>query len=169
MNCPLGNHEDAEILVAYGSGKLDAAKTAMLEEHIHGCAECHEFVRGQQAVWDALDAWEPEPVSPDFNRRLYQRIDARVSWWDRLLQPFRQLAVHKSLSLAAAAGLMLAIGVVLNQSATTPPPQPPPHNSVNVSDRDALQPDQVVKALDEMEALSRFDRLMRPENPESKM
>lgn len=169
MNCPLGNREYAERLVAYSSGKLDAAKTAMVEEHIRECAECREFVRGQQAVWAALDAWAPEPVSADFDRRLYQRIDAQVSWWDRLMQPFRQLAPHKSLSLAAAACLMLAIGVALNQSATTPPPQPSPHATVNVADRDALQPDQVVKALDEMEVLSRFDRLMKPENPESKM
>ena len=168
MNCPLGSREYTERLVAYCSGKLDAAKTAIVEEHIAKCAECREFARGQQAVWAALDAWAPEPVSADFDRRLYQRIDAQVSWWDRFKQPFRQLALHKSLSLVAAAGLILAIGVVLNESATTPP-QPSPRVSVNVSDRDALQPDQVVKALDEMEALSRFDRLMKPENPESKM
>jgi len=25
-------------------------------------------------LWAMLDAWEPEPISPDFNRRLYRRI-----------------------------------------------------------------------------------------------
>lgn len=168
MNCPLENREHAEILVAYSSRKLDAAKTAMVEEHVADCVECREFVRGQQAVWAALDAWDPEPVSADFNRRLYQRIETQVSWWDRLMLPFRQLTAHKNLSLAAAAGLMLAIGVMLNQTAT-PPAQPSRPGSVKVAEMDALQPDQVVKALDEMEALSRFDRLMKPENPESKM
>lgn len=168
MNCPLENREHAEILVAYSSAKLDAAKTRVVEEHIGACAECSEFVRGQQAVWAALDTWTPEPVSADFDRRLYQRIEAQVSWWDRLLRPLHLLTSHRGLSLAAAAGLMLAIGVALNQSATTPPTQPPPR-SVSVAERDALQPEQVVKALDEMEALSRFDRLMKPENPESKM
>ena len=167
MNCPLGNREHAELLVAYGAGKLDAAKTAMVEQHVGVCAECREFVHGQQAVWAALDAWEPEPISADFNRRLYQRIEAQVSWWDRLTMPFRQLTLHRNVSLVAAAGLVLAIGVVLNET-SAPPPKPSP-GSVKVAEMDGLQPDQVVKALDEMEALSRFNRLMKPETPESKM
>jgi hypothetical protein len=30
--------------------------------------------RTDQEFWNALDSWEPEPVSLDFNRRLYERI-----------------------------------------------------------------------------------------------
>jgi anti-sigma factor RsiW len=168
MNCPLGNQEHAEMLMAYSSRKLDAIESARVEQHVAECAECREFVHGQQAVWAALDAWEPAPVSADFNRRLYQRIETQGSWWDRLMLPFRQLAVHKSLSLVAAAGLVLAIGVVLNETAA-PPPQNTSQSTVKVADKEGLQPDQVVKALDEMEALSRFDRLMKPETPESQM
>jgi anti-sigma factor RsiW len=167
MNCPLGNRENAELLVAYSSGKLDASKAAGVHEHLAECAACREFVHGQQAVWAALDAWDPEPISADFNRRLYQRIDAQVSWWDRLMLPFRSLALHKSLSLAGAAGLVLAVGLMLNETAQ--PPRQPVTSSVRVVEADGLQPDQVVKALDEMEALSRFNRLMKPETPESKM
>jgi anti-sigma factor RsiW len=167
MNCPLGKRENTELLVAYASRKLDAAKTAGVEEHLRDCAACRDFVHGQEAVWAALDVWEPEPISADFNRRLYQRIDAQARWWDRLAVPFRSLAFHKGLSLAAAAGLVLAVGIMLNQSAQ--PPQKPAANTFKVAEADGLQPDQVVKALDEMEALSRFNRLMKPEAPESKM
>ena len=167
MNCPLGTRDHAELLVAYSSHKLDRAQAAVLEEHIAGCAACRELVRGQQAVWEALDVWEPEPVSADFNRRLYQRIDEQVAWWHRLMRPLRPLMFHKHVSLAAAAGLVLAIGLVLNQTAA--PPQRPAVKSGHVAEMEGLQPDQVVKALDEMEALSRFNRLMKPETPESKM
>ena len=166
MNCPLGARDHAESLVAYSAHKLDAIKSAALEEHIAGCAACAEFVRGQRAVWNALDSWEPAAVSADFNRRLYQRIEAQVTWWDRLMRPLRPVVFHKNLSLACAACLVLAVGFMLNQPA--PPPQQPA-KSGPVAEMETLQPDQVVKALDEMEALSRFNRLMKPETPESKM
>lgn len=167
MNCPLGNRDQAELLVAYSSRKLDRAMSVAVEEHIGGCAACREFVRGQQAVWDALDIWEPEPISADFNRRLYQRIDEQVTWWDRLMRPLRPLVFHRTVSLAAAACIVLAVGFVLDQ--TSAPPQQPPRAHA-VAEMEGLQPDQVVKALDEMEALSRFNRLMKPDNsPESKM
>ena len=166
MNCPLGARDHAESLVAYSAHKLDAIKSAALEEHIAGCAACAEFVLGQRAVWNVLDSWEPEPISADFNRRLYERIEAQVTWWDRLMRPFGPMVFHKSLSLAGAACLVLAVGFMLNQSA--PAPQQPARSSP-VAERETLQADQVLKALDEMEALSRFDRQMKPEVPESKM
>jgi anti-sigma factor RsiW len=166
MNCPLETRDRAEVLVAYSSRKLDAAKTAAVEEHMAGCPACREFVRGQQAVWEALDVWEAEPISADFNRRLYQRIESQVTWWDRLMRPLRPLVFHKSVSLAAAAGVLLAVGFMLDRPA---PPQPPAGSKAQVAEVEGLQPDQVVKALDEMETLSRFNRLMKTEGPESKM
>jgi Putative zinc-finger len=166
MNCPLGNRDHTELLVAYSSRNLDRAATAALEEHLAECAACRKFVREQQAVWEVLDIWQPEPISPDFNRRLYQRIDAQVSWWDRLTRPLRPLVYHKTVSLAAAAGLVLAIGFVLDQ--TAPRPRQPARSSA-VAEMETLQPDQVVNALDEMEAMSRFNRLMKPDSSESKM
>ena len=39
----------------------------------------------QQAVWDALDQWEADPVSVDFDRRLYAKIEQRgTGVWARL-------------------------------------------------------------------------------------
>jgi anti-sigma factor RsiW len=166
MNCPLENRDHGELLVAYSSRKLDPATTAALEEHIAQCPGCREFVRQQQKVWDVLDIWEPEPVSADFNRRLYHRIDAQVTWWDRLMRPLRPLVYHKTMSLAAAACLLLAIGFVLDQTAQPPRQATRVHA---VAEVEALQPDQVVNALDEMEVMSRFNRLMKPDTPESKM
>ena len=83
MNCPLKRVETTDLLLEYSAKRLDAAKAAMLERHVEVCAECSAFLAGQTAVWDALDAWEPPPVSMDFNRRLWQRIDraAELPWY----------------------------------------------------------------------------------------
>ena len=80
MNCPMEKPEGAERLVAYCARKLDARSTAAVEEHLPGCGVCASFVRGQNAVWAALDNWEAAPVSADFDRRLHQRIEREVSW-----------------------------------------------------------------------------------------
>ena len=167
MSCPLEARDQAELLVAYSSRKLDAAKAAFVERHIESCQACREVVRGQQAVWEALDAWEAEPVSADFNRRLYRRIEARTTWWGRLAGPFRPFVFHKGLPLAAAAGLILAAGVVLDRSAG--PLARPADRAAQVAAAEGLQPEQVVKALDEMQEINRFDDLMKPETAASKM
>ena len=80
MKCPIETRENAEVLLAYCSRSLDAERTAILDDHIRICPGCREFVEGQRALWKALDAWEATPVSADFDRRLYQRIQKEVSW-----------------------------------------------------------------------------------------
>jgi hypothetical protein len=167
MNCPLETRDHGELLVAYSSRKLDATNTALVEEHIANCGACREVVRGQRELWETLDIWEAEPVSADFNRRLYQRIETEVTWWGRLLGPVWPLMFHRGASLAAAAALVLTAGVVLDR--TVGPPPKPSGNASQVAAAEGLQPDQVVKALDDLQALSRFNDLMRPESPESKM
>jgi len=168
MNCALETRDRAELLVAYSFRKLDAARAALVEEHLAGCEACREVVRGQRAAWDALDLWEAEPVSADFNRRLYQRIEAQVTWRDRLLAPLRPLGFHRGLPLAAAACLVLVAGAMLDHTAAPPPKSASGVSRVAVVE--SLRPDQVVEALDEMQELSRFNDLMKPEPaPESRM
>jgi len=166
MNCLLGTRDRPGLLLAYGSGKLDAAKAAFVEKHIASCEACREFVRGQQMVWEALDIWEAETVSADFNRRLYQRIEGEATWWNRFLNPLRPLAFHKGIPLAAAFCLVVFAGAILDRTAAPPPPAT---RAAQVAAAEGLQPEQVVNALDEMQALSRFNDLMKIESPESKM
>lgn len=166
MKCPLGTREHTELLVAYTARKLDSAKAAFVEAHMASCGECREFVRQQQTVWEALDLWEPAPVSAEFNRQLYQRIETQVSWWERLLRPLRPLTLHKGVPLAAAASLVLVAAAILDRS-TTPPPKPP--TPAQVATVESLQPEQVVNALDQMEELNKFDRLMKSDTPDAKM
>jgi anti-sigma factor RsiW len=164
MKCPIETRESAEVLLAYCARKLDAESTAAIERHIGICPACREFSRAQRAVWEALDAWEAAPVSADFDRRLYRRAGQEVSWWDLVTRPFRPMLVRPGVPIAAAACLVMIAGVVLQRPASLPPPAAPESAQV-----EAVQPDQVETALEDMQTLREFNRLVRPDSADSKM
>jgi anti-sigma factor RsiW len=156
MKCPMESHENAELLLAYCARRLDPETQTVLERHMTVCPACREFQAGQQAVWNALDAWEAMPVAADFNRRLYRRIaeeEARASWWSRLTRPFQPMfagaLVSRGVPAAAAICLLVLAGVVLERPATVAVP-----DEVTADARiESIQPDQVERTLDDMEML----------------
>jgi anti-sigma factor RsiW len=164
MKCPIETRENAELLLAYCDRKLDAESTAILERHIETCPACREFSSGQRAVWEALDAWEAAPVTQDFDRRLYRRIEREVSWWNLLMRPFTPAFVRHGLPIAAAASLVVMAGVLLQHPASAPPMTQPQSAQV-----ETLQPDQVEHALDAMHMLGEFSYRVRGDATDSKM
>ncbi len=168
MTCSLDNRE--ERLIDYVSGSLDARDAALFEKHLEACAECREFVAGQKAVWNALDVFEAAPVSADFDRRLYVAM-AQTSWWDRIVAsvttPFRMpWWVRHGLPIAAAAAALTAGFFVWERPDAKPAP---PQRSQLTAEADSLQPDQVQRALDDMEMLRQFNSLVASGAPQSKM
>jgi anti-sigma factor RsiW len=151
MKCPIETRENAELLLAYCTRKLDAESTAILERHIEICPACREFSGGQRAIWEALDAWEAAPVTLDFDRRLYRRIDREVWWWNLLMRPLRPALVRHGLPIAAAACLVVMAGLLLERPASAPPAAQP--QSAHV---ETFEPDQVDHALDAMHMLGEF-------------
>ena len=131
---------------------------------MRACPSCREFAAGQRAVSEALDTWEAPPVSLDFDRRLYRRIQQEVSWWDLLMRPFRPLLFRQGLPIAATAGLVLVAGLMFQHPSNVP--QSPASQSAQV---EAMPPEQVEHALDEMEMIREFNRLVRPDTAEPKM
>jgi hypothetical protein len=168
MNCPLQTRETAQLLLDFCARKLEPEPLAILERHIAVCRACREFADGQRAVWQALDAWEAAPVSPDFDRRLYRRIEADIPWWSPLLRPFRPPfsmgMLRRSLPAAAMACLVVMAGVMLERPAVSPAPAP-----MDVAHMEAVQPEQVEHALDAMELLSEFSHRVRTDSPDSKL
>ena len=152
MNCPIRSEETADILLAYTARRLDPAKTALLEEHMNGCSQCAEFRAGQELVWQALDAWEAPVVTPDFNRRLYQRIeaDAASPWYKRLFNT--PLSMWKPAIPLAAACLLVVAGFVLDHPVSTPAPSTSPVHRVTVPEAE-----QVESALDDLQLLRQLD------------
>jgi len=164
MKCPIETRESAELLLAYCTRKLDSESTATLERHMEICPACREFASGQRAVWEALDAWEAAPVTLDFDRRLYQRIDREVSWWQLLMRPLRPALVRQGLPIVAAACLLVMAGVLSERPASGPPAAQPQSAPV-----EAVQPDQVDHALDAMYMLGEFSSRMPRDAADSKL
>lgn len=166
MKCPIETQENAEWLLEYSAGKLDAGRTAIFEDHVRTCHACRKFAEGQRAVLSALDSWEAPPVSPDFDRRLYQRIETEVRWWDLMMRPFRPLLFRQGLPIAATAALVLAAGLIWQQPPKISPSALPQSAQVQV---ESMPREQVEHALDEMDLMREFNRLVRPDTGEPRM
>jgi len=166
MICPIDTQESAEILLAYCTGDLDQKRAAAIERHIQICPVCEEFASKQKMVWQALEAWEAQPVSADFDRRLYRRIDEEVSWGDRMMRPFRQMMARRALPVAATACLAAMAVLLVDRQAKVANVAEPESAQI-----ETVQPDQVEHAFDDMETLRQFSVLMRaePANSNSKM
>jgi len=141
MRCPLEFDTGAELIVGYGARTRDPDTAAEFEEHIHSCHACCRVAAAQKAVWEALDdaEWRDLPVSPDFDQRLFQRIQAKEQrrWW--LQRAF--------IPLAACLALVTLILMRQPDSSRAPHAQPAPP---------ALQIEQVEHALDDMDLLNQL-------------
>ena len=128
MNCPIHNN-NSEILLDYCSRRLSLESTLLVEAHIEHCPECKAMTESQMAVWEALDQWEAEPVSADFDRRLYARIEQRGdSWWARLTGFASGVNFRPAFTLGAACATVVFALILRGPM-------------INVSD----QPDQVIR------------------------
>jgi len=147
MNCPIRSQQHREWLLEYSAGRLDPVHTALVERHVEICQDCARFVEAQVVVWNALGRWEPEQVSPDFNRRLYHRIEQARSatWLNRVFRPLHPLW-RPALPLAATC-LLIVLGVALHLPRAVMNPGASP------SRVESIEPEQVERTLDDMQML----------------
>jgi len=151
MSCPLQT-EETDLLLDYSAGRLDAVRAAALAHHMETCPDCASFRMEQKTVWDALDAWEPAPVSMDFNRRLWQRIEAAaaVPWYQSLAESLR-FANWKPVVPLTAAILVIAAGFLLDHPRAKNNPAP----GVSVTEAN-----QVEQTLDDIQLLDQLDAVI---------
>ncbi len=118
----------------------------------------NQIEAAKRSVDAALDLWEAPPVSAEFDRKLYQRIaEEKQPWWHFLLHPQRLVPV------GAAAVVLIAAGLWIERPGVAP--APPPHSAA----AEALPPDQAASALQEMELMQEFNRLVRADAAEPLM
>ena len=161
MSCQIRSEEHIDHLLAYSAGKLRGEAAAKLEMHMRTCQDCAMIGKAQSNVWNLLDTWEAKPVSADFNRRLYARIDAAASasWFDRFssaVSEFLRPVFARPAFPLAAATLVIVAGFVLDH-----PGQPlsPNGKALHASsvEINKLELDQVESTLDDIEMLRQFD------------
>ncbi len=149
MECPNKKGNDIELIVAYAAGTLDSANETEFERHLESCASCRELAAAQRAVWSALDAFPPLPVSSNFDARLYQRIaeEQQSDWWRRgWWQRFSQAdwSWRPAMPVAAACAVLVVAFLVKNSGLSSTPQQ---------QSQPQLQIEQVERALDDMDML----------------
>lgn len=151
MKCPIETQENAELLLSYSARRLNEESTAILDAHMQMCPACREFRDGQRALWEALDQWEARPVSPDFDRRLYRRIEEQeqLGWWARLFGPSRPVFLRPALPLAAAACLVLVAGFIIDDPARLVSPR--------VDSPQVREVEQLERTLDDLDMLRQFN------------
>jgi len=136
MSCPLEFDRSAELIVGYSARTLDPAAAATFERHIVSCAECRVAAELQKAVWAALDESQDLRVSPDFDRKVFERIteaERRGRWLWQVLVP------------AVACTVLAAVLLIRRPDSIVPPPVQP-----------AVQMEQVEHALDDMDLLKQL-------------
>ena len=152
MRCPIETQENAEVLLSYSARRLNPESTVILEAHMELCPACREFQDGQRALWEALDQWEARPVSADFDRRLYRRIEEQEQqgWWTRVFGSMRPMFLRPALPLAAMACLVLAVGFIIDEPGKMLAPAAESSPVVR-------EVEQVERTLDDLEMLRQFN------------
>ena len=164
MRSRTGCRENAELLPEYSAGKLETSRAVELERHLLTCPSCRDLASAQGALWSALDDWKDVAPSAEFDRRLYERIDGEVAWWERALRPFRPALRRIAMPLAAAAGLALLAGVIRDR-----PAAPPPAPRGAAAQIEPLAPEQAEDTLEDMELLRGLNGLARPDASEPRI
>jgi hypothetical protein len=158
MECPAQNGEGGELIVGYAARTLDPKTEAAFEQHVQVCAKCREAVRAQQSVWTALDEWRPEPVSADFDQKLFRRIaeEEQSNWWRRFVPA--AWSWREALPVAAACSVLIAASLLKIPVASGP---------AESSLQPKLQIEQVEHALDDMDLLNQVGVETAAEKPGS--
>ena len=156
MKCPIETQDNAELLLSYSARRLNPEITAILEAHMEVCPQCREFRDSQRTLWEALDQWEARPISADFNRRLYRKIEEqeKLGWWEHIFGAGRPMFLRPALPLAATACLVLVAGFMIDNPGrfVTPAPENP----------QAREVEQVERTLEDMEMLRQFNLVSTP-------
>ena len=150
MRCPIETQDNAELLLSYSARRLNPESAAILEAHMEMCPQCREFRDSQRALWEALDQWEARPISADFNRRLYRKIEEQdqLGWWERIFGAGRPMFLRPALPLAATAFLVLVAGLMIDPGRIVTTAGETPQ---------VREVEQVERTLEDMEMLRQFN------------
>jgi len=145
--CPFENGNGAEVVLAYGARTLAPDESAAFERHMLACARCRELAAAQRSVWSALDAWTPEPISSNFDEKLYQRIleEEHSPWWRRLLRA--NWSLRPAMPVAAACGVLIAAFLLRSPEPTLAPPS---------GSQPKVRIEQLERALDDIDMLKQL-------------
>jgi hypothetical protein len=116
----------------------------------------------QQAVWEALDLWEPVEPSAGFDRGLYERIERSPAHktpgvWSWLGLPAEWFVTMRPGLAAGLAALLLIAGVIVSYQ---PRPAAEPFTARGSIEIGPEYSEAIEQALDDIEMLADFEALV---------
>ncbi len=155
VNCPMQSG-NAEILLSYCARSLEPEQVAQIELHLSACAECRAWATEQKTVWAAMDAWEAEPVSADFDAALFARIAAaeKPSAWERWSAPWREILRGGMGWRPVLSAGVVALTLVIALSIENPFRREPVGQTVKL---EAQEIEQAERALEDLEMLRQLE------------
>ncbi len=124
-------HVSETELIKLVADELEPERRRLIEQHLADCAQCRESWRRQQAVWEALGAWDEATEQRD----LWQQIETRLGRPSGGTGQPRILRLSRAARLAAAVALGVGLGYGAGRMAAQ---QPPPTASVEEAASEAL-------------------------------
>lgn len=127
MSHSLQHAFEAEEVMAYLDGALEADRAAALAAHLDGCAECQTLAKSFRQLTDRMMSFEVEPAPPSLNETVQKALDKpavtpvvatqpvwkRLEFWNR--PRFRR--IPKNWAIGGAVGAA-AIVLLLIRAAT---------------------------------------------------
>ena len=117
-----------DLLSPYLDGELDRQARSAIEEHLSGCTSCRTILRDFRSMATVSGQEAPPPVPADLRARIRAGLEAReapgLGVFGRGIRSYR-------LGIAAAAGLVLVIGMWALQQGSLPPAGTPAPVSMN--------------------------------------
>jgi putative zinc finger protein len=119
-----GRREDhpRELLSAYLDGELTGAEQAAVAAHVADCASCRTLLDDYRALAASATREEPPPFPVDLRSRIRLSLEARRT--SEAPRHGRRIGSYR-LGLAAAAGIVLVIGLWATRREPVPPPSSP--------------------------------------------
>ncbi len=147
MECPIRTRGTKDLLLDYCSHSLDAKAADEVEAHLAACPQCKAWTDAHMRTWSLLDDWQATPVSPDFERKLRERIalseERTPPWWKAAWQSFGARAFRPVLAAALVVVLLLTALLFVR-------PRPAPAEPT-------IDADRLEKALDDVDMLRQVD------------
>lgn len=151
MLCPMQNSHEFSYLFDYTAQKLTPEARAAVESHLATCVECRDALESQRQVWSALNSWNALPVSSDFDRKLYSRIEDEepATFWERaFVRPYESLRRRSAVMPFAAACVTICAAFLLQV-----PSYMPVQTYHDRSRLEAVEAEQLDRTLEDLDML----------------
>jgi predicted anti-sigma-YlaC factor YlaD len=118
MNC----QKIKQLVPDYLDGRLEHHEGLRVEAHLQTCPNCRQEVRLMEKSWQMLGEVADIEPDPHYLTRFWARVDDQKKWYEKVLQPIREMFFQRRWvpALAAACVILVVAGVSIRNHLLVP-------------------------------------------------